>query len=240
MGRSYRKPSESLTFLETPSTDDSTMKHGKRAAPEDERVATLEQGGDANSGGARRLCTQKEVNVRFYKSASLLLTGVLLAGADTFAQPITEFPLPAGSAPLDIVAGPDGNLWFTEFSVDPENRAHHNGGGGHRVLDSSGVLVLPADLTSFRFNLGVRTREGGATATLTLRDASGAVVTAVSRAFPATYHEQQSASAFLGVSTLPAGGSIAIVVTSGSAIFYEATVDNTTSDPSLQIARPVS
>jgi streptogramin lyase len=31
------------------------------------------------------------------------------------AQTITEFPLPtAGSPPVSIVAGPDGNLWFTE------------------------------------------------------------------------------------------------------------------------------
>jgi len=100
-----------------------------------------------------------------------------------------------------------------------------------------GVLLLKADLTNFRFNLGVRTLDGGATVTMTLRDPSGAIVTTVSRAFPATYHEQQSASAFLGVSTLPAGSSIEITVGSGAAIFYGATVDNRTGDPSLQIAR---
>jgi hypothetical protein len=83
----------------------------------------------------------------------------------------------------------------------------------------------------------VRTLEAGATATLTLRNAAGAVVTTLSRAFLATYHEQQSAGAFLGVTTLPAGGSISIAITSGAAIFYGATVDNTTGDPSLQVAR---
>ena len=36
---------------------------------------------------------------------------------------------------------------------------------------------------------------------------------------------------------VPPGGSTAIAVTSGAAIFYGATVDNTTGDPSLQIAR---
>jgi streptogramin lyase len=101
----------------------------------------------------------------------------------------------------------------------------------------SGALLLPADPIRFRFNLGVRTLESGATATLTLRDASGAVVEITSREFTATYYEQRSASEFLGVSTLPAGGSIGISMTSGSAIFYGATVDNTTGDPSLQIAR---
>ncbi len=34
----------------------------------------------------------------------------------TFGQAITEFPIPApGASPVDIVAGPDGNLWFTEL-----------------------------------------------------------------------------------------------------------------------------
>lgn len=77
----------------------------------------------------------------------------------------------------------------------------------------------------------------GATATLTLRDASGGVVETASREFPATHHEQQDASGFLGVTTLPAGGSISIAVTSGAAVVYGATVDNRTSDPSLQVAR---
>jgi streptogramin lyase len=36
----------------------------------------------------------------------------------TVAQPfVTEFPLPtANSIPAGITAGPDGNLWFTEFN----------------------------------------------------------------------------------------------------------------------------
>jgi hypothetical protein len=73
--------------------------------------------------------------------------------------------------------------------------------------------------------------------TLTLRDASGAVLATVPRTFPGTYHEQQSAAAFLGVPTLPLGGSISATITDGAAIFYGATVDNTTGDPGLQIAR---
>ena len=85
--------------------------------------------------------------------------------------------------------------------------------------------------------MGVRALEAGASATLTLRDGSGVVVATVQRSFPATHHEQQSASAFLGVTALPPGGSISIAVTSGAAILYGATVDNRTGDPSLQIGR---
>jgi hypothetical protein len=42
---------------------------------------------------------------------------------------------------------------------------------------------------------------------------------------------------FLGVFEVPPGGSISITASSGAAIFYGATVDNTTGDPSLQTAR---
>jgi hypothetical protein len=126
-------------------------------------------------------------------------------------------------------AGTQGTTGFTEEPIRAED-----------VLGpaQSGVLLVPADLTRFRFNLGVRTLATESTATLTLRDASGTVLETVSRAFPATYHEQRNAGEFLGVSTLPGGGSIAISMNSGAAIFYGATVDNTTGDPSLQIARP--
>jgi Tol biopolymer transport system component len=141
----------------------------------------------------------------------------------------------AGSIPAVTVrvlndAGAAGTTGFTEELMRTDEALR---------VGSSGVLLLPADPTRFRFNVGVRTLEAGASATLTLRDASGAVVASVPRGLPATYHEQQSAAALLGVTTLPAGGSISISVASGAAIFYGATVDNTTGDPSLQIARSI-
>ena len=43
---------------------------------------------------------------------------VALASRRIDAQIITEFPITtAGSDPGGITAGPDGNLWFTEFGV---------------------------------------------------------------------------------------------------------------------------
>lgn len=142
---------------------------------------------------------------------------------------VTAGAVPAATVRVFNDAGAAGTMGLTEEPMHTQDALRPG---------VSGTLLLPADLTRFRFNLGVRTLEAGATVTLTLRDPSGAVVETVSRDYPATYHEQQSASAFLGVSTLPAGGSIGISVTSGAAIFYGATVDNTTGDPSLQIARP--
>jgi TolB protein len=141
----------------------------------------------------------------------------------------TSGTIPAATVRVFNDLGAAGTTGFTEDPMRAEDALRPG---------SSGVLLLPADSTRFRFNFGVRSLETGAAATLTVRDAAGAVVTTSSRTFPATYHEQQGAAAFLGVSSLPAGGSISISVTEGAAIFYGATVDNTTGDPSLQVARP--
>jgi streptogramin lyase len=162
------------------------------------------------------------------QSITDLLPAMGRSGLGSADVEVTSGSVPAMTVRVFNDAGAAGTTGFTEDALRAEEALQPG---------SSGVLLLPADLTRFRFNMGVRTLETGAVATLTLRDASGAVVATVPRGFPATYHEQESASAFLGVATLPPGGSIQIDVTAGSAIFYGATVDNTTGDPSLQIAR---
>ena len=158
----------------------------------------------------------------------------LLPAMGRFGLGSADIEVTAGAVPSATIrvfndAGAAGTTGFTEEPMRADDALRP---------EVSGALLVPADPTRFRFNLGVRTLESGSTATLTLRDASGAVVKTVSREFPATFHEQRSAGEFLGVSTLPAGGSIGISMTAGSAIFYGATVDNTTGDPSLQVARP--
>jgi hypothetical protein len=157
-----------------------------------------------------------------------LLPAIGRSGLGSADIEVTSGSVPAVSARVFNDAGAGGTTGFTEDLMRTEEALRSG---------QSGVLLVPADLTSFRLNLGMRTLDGGATATLTLRDSAGTVVATVSRSFPATYHEQQSAAVFLGVPTLPAGGSISITVGSSAAIFYGATVDNTTGDPSLQIAR---
>ena len=54
-------------------------------------------------------------------SRTRLLFGAVFALAfvsPAVSQTITEFTLPSMATPGDIVTGPDGNLWFTEFSAD--------------------------------------------------------------------------------------------------------------------------
>jgi streptogramin lyase len=162
------------------------------------------------------------------QSIADLLPAIERSGLGSADLEVTSGTVPVTTVRVFNDAGAAGTTGFTEELMRADEALR---------VGSSGVLLLPADLTRFRFNLGVRTLESGAVATVTLRDAAGAVVTTVSRSFAATYHEQQSAGAFLGVATLPAGGSITITVSAGAAIFYGATVDNTTGDPSLQIAR---
>jgi streptogramin lyase len=162
------------------------------------------------------------------QSIADLLPAMGRSGLGSADIEVTSGSVPAATVRVFNDAGAAGTTGFTEEAMRTEEALRPG---------QSGVLLLPVDLTSFRFNLGVRTLEAGASATLTLRDASGAIVSAVPHGLPATYHEQQSAAALLGVTTLPPGGSISISVGAGSAIFYGATVDNTTGDPSLQIAR---
>jgi streptogramin lyase len=144
-----------------------------------------------------------------------------------------DIEVTSGSSPVATVrvfndAGAAGTTGFTEEAIRPEEALS---------AGARGVLLLPPDLTAFRFNLGVRTLELGASIALTLRDAAGGVVATVPRVFPATYHLQQTATDFLTGVTPPPGGSITVEIVSGSAIVYGATVDNITGDPSLQIAR---
>ncbi|MEP6994040.1 MAG: hypothetical protein ABI968_05910 [Acidobacteriota bacterium] len=130
-------------------------------------------------------------------------------------------------------AGSVGTSGFTEDAFDPD------GGGSENTIlfaGSTGFLVGPADVTNFRFNIGVRTLLSGAFVTFTVHDATGAVVQSVTKTYLPTYFEQTSSDTLLGT-TLQPNDTIEISVSSGSAIIYGATTDNTTNDPSIQFVR---
>jgi hypothetical protein len=132
-------------------------------------------------------------------------------------------------------AGASGTSGFTEDAVVPD------GGNGDTALlfaGSTSFLIAPTDTTHFRFNMGVRTFLSGATITLKVHDATGAVVHTVTKTYQPTYFEQQSSDTFLGYVLQP-NDVIEVNVNSGSAVVYGATTDNTTNDPSLQYARVV-
>jgi hypothetical protein len=125
-----------------------------------------------------------------------------------------------------------------QAAVDPPKRLLFHAEEGMRPGEAlhaceHGVILIPVDLVAYRMNLGVRTL-GATLMRITVGNASGVVAAVVPKVFPAVYHKQQAASPFLNGLPLPAGGSITVTVEAGMAIFYGATVDNRTGDPSLQ------
>ncbi len=129
-------------------------------------------------------------------------------------------------------AGTDGTSGFTEDAIDP------SGSFENRVVfaGATGFLVAPPDVANFRFNIGIRSLLSGALINFRVRDASGVIVREVTKTYTSTFYEQQSAETLLGGPIL-ANDQIEVSVSSGSAIIYGATVDNTTQDPSIQFVR---
>jgi len=99
------------------------------------------------------------------------------------------------------------------------------------------AILVPANLSAFRLNIGVRTLGSGAALTVTVRNSSGTVVNTLTKSYGATFFEQISASAFLGGFSLSGNESITVRVDSGNLIVYGATTDNRTQGPSIQLGR---
>jgi len=104
------------------------------------------------------------------------------------------------------------------------------------VVGSSATLIAPRDFTRYRFNLGIRTLESGATIEFVVRDASGTERFRRMRAFAAVAFEQNPVDVFLGT-TLQATDSIEVNVLGGNAVVYGSMIDNATNDSSLQVPR---
>ncbi|HUK33795.1 MAG TPA: hypothetical protein VLV86_07790 [Vicinamibacterales bacterium] len=126
-------------------------------------------------------------------------------------------------------AGAAGTSGFTEDALSQDDALQHG---------DTGVLLAPVDFTRFRLNIGVRSLADGASLTFTVRDQTGAIVSTSTKTFDATTFVQSDAASMLGI-TLNGGESISVAVTSGSAIVYGSTIDNTSGDPSAQFARKV-
>jgi hypothetical protein len=108
--------------------------------------------------------------------------------------------------------------------------------GDALTINDVRMLIVPRDLTRYRFNIGVRALGGGATLHVQVRNASGA--TRNLRALEFDDHEflQQQGETFAGVA-LQADDSIEVKIAAGSAIVYATTVDNQTNDSSIQVLR---
>jgi hypothetical protein len=96
------------------------------------------------------------------------------------------------------------------------------------------------DLTAFRFNVGIRTLDAGATINLTLRDQAGNIRGILSRTFDSNAFEQFDARSFLGGLAPGPNDSITIDVVAGGLFVYGVSADNQTNDGAIQDAQKVS
>lgn len=100
--------------------------------------------------------------------------------------------------------------------------------------NDTAALVVPRDRGRYRFNIGIRAMNTGATLTLITRNASGVERRRRQITLQPNEFLQQPADAVSGI-TLDANDSIAIDISSGLALVYGTTVDNVTNDSSLQL-----
>lgn len=140
-----------------------------------------------------------------------------------------------GQPPVSVVrvfndAGAKGTTGMTEEQVAPDQELKK----GQR-----GVLIAPLDPSRFRYNIGVRSGTDGADMTVTIRSRAGAVIKSFPLSYPPNTFMQNASQDLLGMSLGPSD-SISFHIDNGSAIVYGATTDNTTQDPSQQVARSVA
>lgn len=125
--------------------------------------------------------------------------------------------------------GASGTNGFFETMLDPNEAL-----GTYEQA----AFQLPADPANFRMNIGVRTLSAGATISVNVVDnVTGIGSGFITKTYAPVYFEQVTASAFTGVASLPANGTVNIEVDSGSAIIYASTTDNRTNDSAITFAK---
>ena len=99
------------------------------------------------------------------------------------------------------------------------------------------VLAVPNDAAKYRMNIGVRTLEGNATIEFDLFDQNGAQRTAVTRNYTGgNYYQQTDFHSLFGVDFQP-GDAIHVVQRAGQSFVYGSIIDNSSNDPSVQVAK---
>lgn len=157
-----------------------------------------------------------------------VITQMGLSGLGSMDVMMTQGPIPAITTRVFSDNGPAGTLGFTEDTIPPELALG---------VSQYAYLTLPADLTNFRMNIGVRSLSEGATITATYIDTGGhSSNSAPVKVYQPNYFEQVTLSDFLGTTIFAPNGSIQIYVSAGSAIVYASTTDNRTSDSSIKFA----
>ena len=165
---------------------------------------------------------QRSLSLPNFVSTNLGLTGV--GSVDVYTTLGYEPPNLAVRIYDD--AGAAGTKGFTMEAVTPRDALQPF---------ENALLFAPQDVTRFRMNIGVRTIEATEVQFLHL-DRDGNSRAFVKKNYPADYFIQNSAASFTGVT--PNDGDTIIVYSQQKAFFaYSSIIDNTTNDPSVQIAK---
>lgn len=136
------------------------------------------------------------------------------------------YEAPTASVRIYDDAGAGGTKGFTldALSLDAALQPFENA-----------LLFAPQDPARFRMNIGIRTLEANEIQFLHLGP-DGSLRAFVKKNYPADYFTQGSAASFTGVT--PASGDSIIVYSQQKAFFaYSSIIDNTTNDPSVQVAK---
>jgi hypothetical protein len=134
----------------------------------------------------------------------------------------TGSPTPVATARVFNDTGVTGTSGFSEDAV-PVGAPYY----------SVANILIPADLTNYRLNIGLRSFTAG-DLNVAVYDAAGALQSSLVKSYSADFFEQVTAAAFLGANP-PAGGRIVISAFQRPFIAYGAVTDNRTNDPSMRV-----
>lgn len=104
-------------------------------------------------------------------------------------------------------------------------------------VGEAGQLTAPADLSRYRFAVGLRTLGEGVSLRVTVRSGDGAVLKVVHRSFGPNRSIQEPAEEFLLGFALSGHETVSLSLLSGSAVLFGTTADNATSTPTIQVPR---
>jgi hypothetical protein len=123
-------------------------------------------------------------------------------------------------------AGAAGTSGFTEELMTPYEAM---------TRFTRGSFTIPADLTNYRMNIGIRSLESGVEMNIIQYDASG-VSTGLflKRTYPANFFEQMTVSQFIDGAAVAPGGYLVVQIEAGSAFIYSTVTDNRTNDSSIR------
>lgn len=102
----------------------------------------------------------------------------------------------------------------------------------------SATIAVPSDPAKYRMNIGLRTLEGATPIEFVLFNQNGGVRASFVIPYGSNYYEQTDFRSHFGVDFQP-GDSIQVTVQQGQAFVYGSIVDNTSNDPSVQLAKAV-